>query len=316
MKRIFASLCLALLLFTLLLPVAAHPGRTDQYGGHWNHSTGEYHYHGVPDSNHSGGSGSSSSSSSQIPPSRTPTKSNDWILPVVILSVLALPFLLGFIVLPLVDKIKSVFASPPDEQGPTPSVSTTYTQPSTQSPSPKPTPSTPKQAVQESSEAAKPQTPSTRPLPLKGSENRFVRHTDLLESTPPATPSRPNPPSQPKSHISKTTGAPSWLLDIDPRYFTEPQQAQFASTLDKERAKRATTEPLVLKNLHIDTARMPYRVTCTVVSHKSYQEYQASHISCTCKDYLTRHVPCKHIIALALKVDAISIDQAEVKDLI
>lgn len=38
---------LVVLLLILLLPVSvfAHPGKTDGKGGHWNHSTGEYHYH-------------------------------------------------------------------------------------------------------------------------------------------------------------------------------------------------------------------------------------------------------------------------------
>ena len=29
----------------VFINVYAHPGRTDEYGGHYNHSTGEYHYH-------------------------------------------------------------------------------------------------------------------------------------------------------------------------------------------------------------------------------------------------------------------------------
>jgi hypothetical protein len=34
-----------LLLIPLSILVYAHPGRTDEAGGHTNHSTGEYHYH-------------------------------------------------------------------------------------------------------------------------------------------------------------------------------------------------------------------------------------------------------------------------------
>lgn len=36
---------LLLLLSLLITPVFAHPGRTDENGGHWDRSTGEYHYH-------------------------------------------------------------------------------------------------------------------------------------------------------------------------------------------------------------------------------------------------------------------------------
>lgn len=40
----------------LTAPVSAHPGRTDASGGHYNHSTGEYHYHhGYPEHQHPGG---------------------------------------------------------------------------------------------------------------------------------------------------------------------------------------------------------------------------------------------------------------------
>ena len=50
MKRTLAILlCVCLLLGGLPLVAFAHPGRTDSNGGHWNHSTGEYHIHGTPD---------------------------------------------------------------------------------------------------------------------------------------------------------------------------------------------------------------------------------------------------------------------------
>ena len=46
MKRIALLICFAVCLFSLLIAtVFAHPGRTDNKGGHTDHSTGEYHYH-------------------------------------------------------------------------------------------------------------------------------------------------------------------------------------------------------------------------------------------------------------------------------
>lgn len=46
----------ALLLILLCIPAAAHSGGTDKYGGHIDHSTGEYHYHhGYPAHQHDGG---------------------------------------------------------------------------------------------------------------------------------------------------------------------------------------------------------------------------------------------------------------------
>lgn len=55
MKRIF-GLLMAVLLLALTVPAYAHPGKTDANGGHYNRSTGEYHYHhGYPEHQHPGG---------------------------------------------------------------------------------------------------------------------------------------------------------------------------------------------------------------------------------------------------------------------
>ncbi len=51
-RRIFLVFIVALL-FLLTVTVLAHSGRTDSNGGHWNRSTGEYHYHhGEPPHDH------------------------------------------------------------------------------------------------------------------------------------------------------------------------------------------------------------------------------------------------------------------------
>lgn len=53
-KRFFLILLLFFLITSsLTLTVYAHPGRTDSNGGHYNRSTGEYHYHhGYPAHDH------------------------------------------------------------------------------------------------------------------------------------------------------------------------------------------------------------------------------------------------------------------------
>lgn len=90
MKRKISLVLTVLFLLTILLPIAAsaHKGKTDAYGGHYDRSTGEYHYHhgfeahqhydingdGVPDcpydfedrTNHTSGTSSGSSRSSGI----------------------------------------------------------------------------------------------------------------------------------------------------------------------------------------------------------------------------------------------------------
>ena len=55
MKRI-SVLLIAVLLLSLTVPTYAHPGKTDANGGHYNRSTGEYHYHhGHPAHQHPNG---------------------------------------------------------------------------------------------------------------------------------------------------------------------------------------------------------------------------------------------------------------------
>ena len=91
-------LSLLLLLSLLITPVFAHPGRTDENGGHWDRSTGEYHYHhgysehqhydmngdGIPDcpydfrdnTSHSSSGSSSSTSATSYSVTVTPKKSS------------------------------------------------------------------------------------------------------------------------------------------------------------------------------------------------------------------------------------------------
>lgn len=52
-KIIFAGFIFSAVFLATFQIVFAHPGRTDSSGGHWNHSTGEYHYHhGYPAHQH------------------------------------------------------------------------------------------------------------------------------------------------------------------------------------------------------------------------------------------------------------------------
>ena len=70
MRRTVLVLLLIAVVALLIVPISAHPGGTDSNGGHYDHSSGDYHYHhGYPAHDHPGGkcpydfaSGSSSSS--------------------------------------------------------------------------------------------------------------------------------------------------------------------------------------------------------------------------------------------------------------
>lgn len=56
MKKISFGLLAVAILFSVCLPVSAHPGRTDSQGGHYDRSTGEYHFHhGYPAHQHTDG---------------------------------------------------------------------------------------------------------------------------------------------------------------------------------------------------------------------------------------------------------------------
>lgn len=56
MKKILIFFLLFLLIFSLSILVYAHSGGTDGSGGHYDHSTGDYHYHhGYPAHNHPNG---------------------------------------------------------------------------------------------------------------------------------------------------------------------------------------------------------------------------------------------------------------------
>lgn len=55
-QKFLNKLIIALLLFTLSIETSAHTGGTDSEGGHYNRSTGEYHYHhGFPAHQHEDG---------------------------------------------------------------------------------------------------------------------------------------------------------------------------------------------------------------------------------------------------------------------
>ena len=56
MRRLVALLLFFLTFSSLLVPCVAHSGGTDENGGHYDRSTGEYHYHhGKPAHQHPNG---------------------------------------------------------------------------------------------------------------------------------------------------------------------------------------------------------------------------------------------------------------------
>lgn len=76
MKKTAIILSMLLFCFSLSPTAYAHPGRTDANGGHYNRSTGEYHYHngGSSNSKPSSGSTSTNNTSPTVRPTSTPTE--------------------------------------------------------------------------------------------------------------------------------------------------------------------------------------------------------------------------------------------------
>ncbi len=70
MKKIISLFAVIGIVALSLIPAFAHSGRTDSNGGHYDRSTGEYHYHDGEYAGQSGGSSSSNSSSSSFSPNK------------------------------------------------------------------------------------------------------------------------------------------------------------------------------------------------------------------------------------------------------
>ncbi|MBQ8357059.1 MAG: YHYH domain-containing protein [Clostridia bacterium] len=346
MKRPLLFLfCIILLSSVLSLPVFAHPGRTDQYGGHWDHSTGEYHYHGEPDSStsgggssgsttdrdwgdsdHSGGSGSSSSSSNA-----------GEIVGIIIACVVFGPFLLICIFVPIFEKVKELFAkkeNPPptiQKEVPPPEPPLQKEEPPRKAaaPSTKPNPPTPP--------SVEPEVFIAPPSSTEGQPRVDVPHDALKKSVSPPHPhvrgseeylppfpppaksetrtpkprTIPLPPPQPPTVRKPLEQYPD-ILDVNFDYLTQSRAEAFAASIDSPRGKRAVAAHFIFDNLHVDESTKPFRTTCSVISVKSYHSYETSLSSCSCPDHQKRRIVCKHMIALALKVGAISVDEESI----
>jgi peptidoglycan hydrolase CwlO-like protein len=69
MKRYISIIFILLLIIFIKGQVSAHPGNTDAFGGHYNRTTGEYHYHnsGISTSSNDTYTYKTDNSSSEVP---------------------------------------------------------------------------------------------------------------------------------------------------------------------------------------------------------------------------------------------------------
>ena len=297
MKRFLAMIfSVCLLTSALALLTRAHPGGTDASGGHIDQSTDEYHYHhGYPAHYHTGGScpydfddktGQSSGSpsngangSTSSLPNNSNSSSNKIdtgeVIAYVGVGIIAL-FTLYIFISVIIDKLPGHRA-----------------QEATQQTSPKPT-QPPNANFQE-----------TSPPPVS-------------KSVPP---SHPNAPTSTQHIILPEASAPRPLtikngiiadypdiLDANPAYLTEAQILAYALSIETPRGKKAVTEPFQIKNKETDISTTPHHVSASVTSLNSSQEYATTLVRCSCPDHRARRLPCKHMIALAIHVNAITVN--------
>ncbi len=292
MKRILPLLlCICVLTSALLLPTFAHSGDTDASGGHVNHSIGKYHYHhGKPAHQHPNGVCPYDKPLSNI-------KIGDFIVFGFLGSIILL--VVWGLISSTVDKIKCRAKTKKQKNRATAS---------TVHPSSKPNQE--KQDIRNVKEAPRPPEP---PIPSThrihhGSEDAPIysvpKQTNIV---PRSIPAHHSVQPQHKEGVSRLQSRPPFVLDINAAYIPPSQIEQYLIALNSERASRAVTEPFELYDLHTNTDTEPFRVSCRVISKKG-NIYDTSLTSCSCPDYKIRHAVCKHMLALAMKVNAITID--------
>ena len=309
MKRTLAILlCVCLLLGALPLLAFAHSGGTDASGGHIDHSTGEYHYHhGKPAHQHPNGKCPYSSSSS----GNSSSRSAGDVIGIIFACLIGIPYLLWVLwafLSPLIEKVKQHFSKESK------------------------TPPPPPQESQKEKEDDKPAAlQATRPIdpPIPPPQFKGTQPPPRVSAPPPkavtpssqakAKPPTPPPPAAlPQVHSFAPSRALPFasgileehpdILEADPAYVTEAQVLAYALSIETPRGKKAVTEQFILENISVDESSKPFRVACSTTSLNSYQQYRTTLVSCSCKDYQTRHLPCKHMIALAIRVNAITVN--------
>lgn len=97
---------------------------------------------------------------------------------------------------------------------------------------------------------------------------------------------------------------------IDTRFFHSFQLGEYADALGGAIARRALEEDIRVDIRRVDVRSVPYALYATVSSFKysGVNEYKTSLISCTCPYNSKNDKVCKHMMALAIKSGAVSVD--------
>ncbi len=137
--------------------------------------------------------------------------------------------------------------------------------------------------------------------------------------TPPAA--RQAPPAKTSSAVKRTPPtqkpAPQPVIGVikvpevrvDPAFFTPELAAKYKERGSSLRLGRALTQGMLLEHLKTNKTVTPHEASATVHSLHSGLSYQTSLTKCSCPDHQKRGEPCKHMLALAVYVKAITLDE-------
>ena len=113
-----------------------------------------------------------------------------------------------------------------------------------------------------------------------------------------------------------TIGDDQSLWNINPLFFTPEQRAKYIEAFDKPITKRALSEPIFVRLAYLDKSNTPYAAYGYVNSIKfdsdEVHDYTTSLTSCNCPYHKKYGSICKHMMALAIKVGAVTVDVEEV----
>lgn len=106
------------------------------------------------------------------------------------------------------------------------------------------------------------------------------------------------------------------LWNINSLFFSIEMEEKYKEAFVDSITRKAVKEHFYFKNLQVNTNKVPFSVLADVLSFKNngeIHEYkEISLVRCTCPYYEKNHKVCKHMMALAMKVGAITVDVDEV----
>ncbi len=293
MKRFLCLILLIIiLLFNFSITLSAHSGKTDSNGGHYDHSTGEYHYHhGYSAHQHFNGkcpynyNDKTSQSSGNSSGSGGDSEGVETFI--AIAFIVALAVFLIWIYKKSRRKPPKVSSRPKETHLAPPRIPAPPKAPQNTSRSPDSPQETHSGSCDYSRGSSAPPSaynriPSTSYIPIPKTNNEQIDVEQILKDNP-------------------------FLIDIDPRFFNKSQLDLYLESIKTARAKKAVTEYLAVDRLTIDKTSTPVKAECFIYS-ESFKEYKTTLTKCTCPDHQTRHVVCKHMLALAVKAGAIKLD--------